>query len=83
MSDLVINPVDRFSHNEAHITIGLSYPYHLIESIVIFGTSMVILLFIIHFSMKFLCSNSSSAASNLGLYCLPMSPKWVVRLTWG
>ena len=41
--------------------------------------------FLFHFSMKFLGTNSSPdhfAASYLGLYCLPMSPKKDARVIW-
>ena len=40
------------------------------------------------FSNRYSCSNSEdpdqtrSAASDLGLYCLPMSQKWDARLIW-
>ena len=49
----------------------------------------VIFIFLFHFSMKFLCANRiapdgtpHSAASHLGLCCLPMSHKRDTRLKW-
>ena len=63
------------------MTNGLAHHYHL-ESIFILGASGVILGFLFHFSMNFLKANRiapdgtpHSAASHMGLYCLPMSHK--------
>ena len=51
------------------------------------GVLGVIFIFLSHFSLKYLCANRiapdgtpHSAASHLGLYCLPMSHKKDVRL---
>ena len=51
------------------------------------GALGVIFIFLSHFSMKFLCENRiapdgspRSAASHLGLFCLPMSHKRDARL---
>ena len=48
---------------------------------------VIFIFFLSHFSMKFICANRidpdgtpRSAASHLGLYCLPMSHKKDVRL---
>ena len=73
------------------MTNGLSHPYHLGESIFNFRESSSVLFFFIlfHFSMKFIKANRigpdgtpRSAASHLGLFCLPMSHKKDARLIW-
>ena len=60
----------------------LSHHYHLGESIFIFRGVRSKFYFLSHFLMKFLCANRidpdgtpHSAASHLGLFCLPMSHK--------
>ena len=70
-----------------YLKIGLSYHYHLDESTFISRGVRSDFYFLSHFSMKFLCANriapdgtQRSAASNLGLCCLPMSPKKDARL---
>ena len=70
-----------------YLTNGFSYRYHLGESTFIFRGVWIDFLFLSHFSMKFLCANRiapdgapRSAASHLGLYCLPMSHKRDARL---
>ena len=52
-----------------------------------FGVLEMIFILLSHFSMKFLCANRiapdgtpHSAASHLGLYCLPMPHKKDARL---
>ena len=68
-----------------YLTNGFSHHYHLDEFIFIFrGVRSD---FLSHFSMKFLCANRiapdgtpHSAASHLGLFCLPMSHKRDARL---
>ena len=75
---LVVNPLT---------TNGLSHHYQLGESTFIFGVLGVIFIFIT-FLMKFLCAKRiapdgtpRSAASHLGLCCLPMPHKMDDRLT--
>ena len=71
-----------------NLTNGLSHHYHLGESTFVFGGFRCNFnFFISQFSMKFLCENRiapdgmlRSAASHLGLYCLPMSHKKDARL---
>ena len=65
-----------------YLTNGFSQYYHLDQSTFILGALGVILNFVSHFSMKFLQANRiapdgtpRSAASHLGLFCLPMSHK--------
>ena len=78
MYDQVLNPylTNRFSHH-----------YHLGESFFIMKGVRSDFLFLSHFSMKFLNANRMapdgtprSAASHLGLFCLPMSHKRDARL---
>ena len=66
------------------MTNELSHPYHLDESIFVFRS---IFSFLFHFSMKIMSANRiapdgtpRSAASHLGLFCLPMSHKKDARL---
>ena len=73
MSDLVGNPEDLFSHNEAHMKIGLAHPYHLEEFTLMFMASGAIFHFYF-ILMKFLLEKNigpdemlRSAASHLGL----------------
>ena len=54
MSDLVVNPEDRFSRVAAHMTNGLSHHYHLGESTFIFGDIRCDFRFIFTSSMNFL-----------------------------
>ena len=73
-----------------YLTSGFSHHYQLDESTFILRGVRSVVVFIIifsHFSMKFLCANRiasdgtpRSAASHLGLYCLPMSHKKDARL---
>ena len=66
---------------------GFSHHYQLGKSTFIFRGVRSDFYFLSHFSMKFLLANriapdgtSHSAASHLGLYCLPMSHKKDARL---
>ena len=75
---LVLNP---------YLTNGFSHHYQLGESTFIYRGVRSDFYFLSHFSMKFLCANRiapdgtpSSAASHLGLCCLPMSHKKDARL---
>ena len=59
------------------------------SAFVILGVSVVLFLFLVHFSLKCLWTNSvdpyqtlHSAASDLGLQCLPRSPKRDTRNVW-
>ena len=68
---------------------GFSNHYQLDESTFIFRDVRSDFYFLFNFSMKFLSANRiapdgtpCSAASHLGLYCLPMSNKKDVRLIW-
>ena len=67
-------------------TKGPSHYNHLGESTFIFRGVRCVFYFLSHFSMKFLCANriatdgTPSAASHLGLFCLPMSHKRDARL---
>ena len=71
-----------------YLTNGFSHHYQLGESTFFFrGVRSVFLYFLSHFSMKFLCANRiapdgtpRSAASHLGLCCLPISHKRDTRL---
>ena len=71
-----------------YLTRGFSHHYQLDESIFIFrGVKSDFFYFLSHFSMKCLCANRIapdgtplSAASHLGLFCLPMSHKRDARL---
>ena len=63
--------------------------YHLDESIFIFRDIGGNILYLLHFSMKFMQANRiapdgtpRSSASNLGLFCLPMSHRKDARLIW-
>ena len=66
-----------------YLTNGLSHHYHLGESTFIFRGHRCNFKILFHFSMKFLLQANGiapdgtprSAASHLGLYCLPMSHK--------
>ena len=69
------------------LTNGFSHRNQLGESTFIFMGVSSDIYYLSHFSMKFLCANRiapdgmpSSAASHLGLYCLPMSHKKDARL---
>ena len=69
------------------MTNGFSYCYHMEESTFIFRGFRCDFKILFKFSMKFLCANRiapdgtpRSAASHLGLYCLPMSNKRDARL---
>ena len=72
------------------MTNGLAHHLHLGESTFFFmGVRSVFFLFLSNFSMKFLKANRiapdgtpRSAASHLGLFCLPMSHKKDARLIW-
>ena len=66
---------------------GFTHHYHLGESTVILRDTRSEIKFLFHFSKKFLAANSvapdgtpRSAASHLGLHCLPMSHKKDARL---
>ena len=66
---------------------GFSHPYQLGEATFFFRGVRSDFYLLSHFSMKFLCANKiapdgtpRSAASHLGLYCLPMSLKRDARL---
>ena len=68
---------------------GLSHPYHLDKSTLIFRDIRSDYSFLFHFSMKFMSATRIApdgmpefAASHLGLFCLPMSHKKVARLIW-
>ena len=70
-----------------YLTNGFSHYYQLGESTFIFRGVRSDFYFLSHFSMKFLCANRiapdgtpRSAASHLGLCCLPMSHKKDTRL---
>ena len=70
-----------------YLTNGFSHHYHLDVSIFIFRGVRSDFYFLSHFSMKFLSANRiapdgkpRSAASHLGLFCLPMSHKRDTRL---
>ena len=65
-----------------YLTNGFSHHYQLGESTFIFGWRRCDFKILFHFTMKFLKANRiapdgtpRSAASHLGLYCLPMSHK--------
>ena len=69
------------------MTNGFSHHYHLGESTFMFRGVRSDLEFLFHFSMKFLLANRiapggtpHSAASHLGLFCLPVSHKKDARL---
>ena len=68
---------------------GDVHPYQLDKSISNFRSVWCTFSFLFYFELKFLLANSEhpyqtrhSAASDLGLHCLPMSQKWDVRLIW-
>ena len=70
-----------------YLTNGFSHHYQLDESTFIFRGVRSDFYFLSHFSMKLLLANSIapdgtplSAASHLGLYCLPLSHKKDARL---
>ena len=74
-------------HFNPYLTNGFSHHYHLGESTFIFRGVRSDFYFLSHFSMTFLCANRiapdgtpRSAASHLGLFCLPMSHKRDARL---
>ena len=83
-------PMHRFSgflSFNPYLTNGFSHHYQLDESTFIFKGVRSDFYFLSHFSMKFLCANRiapdgspRSAASHLGLCCLPMSHKKDDRL---
>ena len=71
------------------VTNGLSHPYQFDESTFVFRGIKSDFSFSFHFSMKIMSANSIApdgtlrfAASNLGLFCLPMSHKKDARLIW-
>ena len=71
------------------VTNGLSHPYHLDESTFIYMGIRSGFSFLFHFLMKIMSANRIApdgmprlAASNLGLFCLPMSHKKGTRLIW-
>ena len=75
------------NNGNPYLTNGFSHHYHLDESIFTFRGVRSDFYFLSHFSMKFLCANRiapdgtpRSAASHLGLFCLPMSHKRDARL---
>ena len=78
-SNYVFNP---------YLTNGFSHHYQLGESnSIVSGVRSSFFYFLSHFSMKFLYTNRivpdgtpRSAASHLGLFCLPMSHKRDARL---
>ena len=77
-------PISKFN---PYLTNGFSHQYHLGESTFIFRGVRSDFYFLSHFSMKFLCANRiapdgtlRSAASHLGLFCLPMSHKRDARI---
>ena len=61
---------------------GLSVPYHLVESTLIFRGNGRYFTFTFHFSMKFLLANSIATFSHVGLFCLPKSHKKDASLIW-
>ena len=70
-----------------YLTNGFSHHYHLGQSTLIIRGIRSDFEFLFHFSMKFLLANRiapdgtpRSAASHLGLFCLPMSHKRDARL---
>ena len=70
-----------------YLTSGFSHHFQLGESTFFFRGIRSDFYFLSHFSMKVLCANRiapdgtpRSAASHLGLYCLPMSHKKDARL---
>ena len=80
----------KYKHNlNPNLSNGLSYPYQLDESIFHSRGVWCTFLFLSCFWWKFMWANSvdpdqmlRSAASDLGLHCLPMSQKWDARLIW-
>ena len=73
-----------------HLRNGYFNPYQLDESIPHFRGAWYTFSFLFYFESIFLLANnedpdqmSRSAASDLGLHCLPMSQKWDARLIWG
>ena len=71
------------------MTNGLSHPYHLDQSIFISRGIRSDFSFLFHFSMKIMKANRIAqdgtprfAASNLGLFCLPVSHRKDARLIW-
>ena len=84
--DIPARAYSSLDHVNQYLTNGFSHRYQLGKSIFIFKGVMSDFFFN-HSSMKFLCANRiapdgtrRSAASNLGLYCLPMSHKRDARL---
>ena len=72
-----------------HLLSGLFHPYQMDESISSFKGVWCTFSFLFCFEWIFLLANSEdpeqtprSAASDLGLHCLPMSQKWDARLIW-
>ena len=70
-----------------HLPSGLFHPYQLDGSILNFRGVWCTFSFLFDFKYIFLLANSEdpdqtphSAASDLGLHCLPMSQKWDTRL---
>ena len=68
---------------------GLSHPYQLDESILHLRGVWCNFSFLSYFWWKFMLANSvdldqtpRSAATDLGLHCLPRSQKWDARLIW-
>ena len=73
---------DELTFNNPLVTDGFSYPYEMDESTSIFRGIGSNFSFSFHFSMKIISANRiapngtpRSAASHLGLFCLPMSHK--------
>ena len=72
-----------------HLPNGPIHPYQLDESISNFRGVRSTFSFLFYFDLKFLLANREdpdqtphSAASDLGLHCLPMSQKWDAGLIW-
>ena len=72
-----------------HLPSGPVHPYQLDESISKFRGVWCTFSFLFYFEYIFLLANSEepdqtprSAASDLGLHCLPTSHKWDARLIW-
>ena len=87
MSDLFGNHIVGFPTRRLNFDNGFSHCYHFDESTFIFRGVRSDFYFLSKYSMKFLCANRiaqdgtpRSAASHLGLYCLPMSHKKDARL---
>ena len=73
----------------AYLKIGVSHPYQLDDSTVIYRDISCIFSFLFHFSMKFFQANKIApdgtprfSAAHLRLFCLPMSHKKDAILIW-